>query len=266
MTDTYEQTLQSADGTVIAFEVVGAGAPLILVGGAFCDRSARASGLPLAALLAPHFRVYSYDRRGRGGSSDTAPYDPVREVEDLAALLAHAGGSASLYGISSGGLLVLEAAVHGLSIEKLALYEAPLVLDESRRPTDELADALAELAAAGRRSDAAELFLARVVGLPAAAIANMKRAPMWRGLEALAHTLSYDVRFTAAAPALLSRATSVSRPVLVLAGGASPGWMHAGARELTRALPNAQLRTLEKQTHDVDPAVLAAALMEFFGS
>jgi pimeloyl-ACP methyl ester carboxylesterase len=260
------QMLRSADGTAIAFEVVGEGAPLILVGGAFCDRSARASGLPLARLLAPQLRVYSYDRRGRGGSTDTEPYHLARELEDLAALVAHAGGSAHLYGISSGGLLVLEAAVHGLSIEKLALYEAPLVLDASRRPTNELADTLAELAAAGRRSDAAELFLTRVVGAPEAAIAHMKRAPMWRGLEALAHTLSHDVRLTAAAPALLARATLVARPVLVLAGGASPAWMLEGARALERALPNARLRTLENQTHDVDPTVLAAALSEFFGS
>jgi pimeloyl-ACP methyl ester carboxylesterase len=161
---------------------------------------------------------------------------------------------------------VLEAAVHGLPIDKLALYEAPLVLEASRRPTDELAERLVELAAAGRRSQAAELFLTRVVGLPEPAIAFMKQAPIWHGLEALAHTLSYDVRLTAAAPTLLARASGVGRPVLVLAGGASPAWMHDGARALERALPNARLRTLDGQTHDVDPAVLSAALSEFFRS
>jgi pimeloyl-ACP methyl ester carboxylesterase len=262
MTEAWMHTLRSADGTTIAFEVAGEGKPLILVGGAFCDRKARASGSPLAGRLAPFFRVYSYDRRGRGDSTDTAPYALERELEDLAGLIEHAGGAASLYGISSGGLLVLEAAVRGLAVEKLALFEAPLLLETSRRPTEKLADTLAELASAGRRSEAAELFLARVVGLPELAIAGMKRAPMWRGLEALAHTLSHDVRLAAAAPAWLARATAVSAPTLVLAGGASPPWMQDGARELAKALPNGRLQTLEGQTHDVDPALLAAALAE----
>src|SRR5512138_2292931 len=96
--------VRSADGTSIAFEISGEGPPLVLVGGAFCDRSARASGTPLAALLAPKFTVYSYDRRGRGDSDDTPPYAIAREIEDLAALLREAGGTAAVFGNSSGAI------------------------------------------------------------------------------------------------------------------------------------------------------------------
>lgn len=252
----------SKDGTRIAFEVIGDGSPLVLVGGAFCDRHARAAGTPLAKLLAPHFVVVSYDRRGRGDSTDTPPWSVDREVEDIAALVAELGGRASLFGISSGGLLALEAARRELPLNAVAVYEAPVIVDSNRRPSEGLADELASLSAAGKRGEAAELFLGRVVGVPPQAIAGMKHAPMWRGLEALAHTLSYDVRLTASAVTLLSRLGGVRTPVVVLDGGNSPPILRDGARTLAKALPNGKSVTLEAQTHDVDPAVLAAALTE----
>jgi len=258
----------SEDGTKIAYETTttGDGPPLVLIGGAFCDRHARASGTPLAALLAAHFTVTSYDRRGRGDSTNTAPWSIDREVEDLAAVLdAVAGGGgarASVYGISSGGLLALEAMKREVPIASLAIYEAPVVLDASRRPTRDLASDLAALSSAGKRSEAAALFLARVVGVPAPAIEGMKRAPMWPGLESLAHTLSYDVELTSGAVALLDDLAHVRRPVFVIDGSASPPFMREGAAALAKALPNARHDTLEGQTHDVQPAVLAAALVE----
>ncbi|MDB4954948.1 MAG: alpha/beta hydrolase fold protein [Myxococcales bacterium] len=258
--------LRSADGTFIAFESAGKGPPVILVGGAFNDRRAKASGTPLAELLSSQFTVFSYDRRGRGDSTDTPPYAIEREVEDLAALIANAGGSAALYGMSSGGLLAAEAAVRVVGVTKLALYEPPVVLDASRRPPESLATELAELAATGRRSEAAELFLTRVVGVPPPVVAGMKRAPMWRGLEALAHTLSYDVQLTAGAPALIDRASSIRAPTLVMDGSASPPWMHEGTRALAAAVPAGHHRTLDGQTHDVDPAVLATALQQFLAA
>ncbi|MET0790320.1 MAG: alpha/beta hydrolase [Polyangiaceae bacterium] len=257
----------SADGTRIAFESAGKGPPLILVGGAFCDRKARASGTPLAALLAPHFTVFSYDRRGRGDSADTPDWAIEREVEDLAALIREAGGSAFEYGISSGALLGLTAAVRQLAIPKLALYEPPLLLDASRaKQFDDLAEQLQGHAAAGRRSEAAELFLTRVVQVPAPAVAQMKQAPLWRGLESLAHTLSYDVRITALGPALLDRAPLVRAATLALCGTACPPWMHDAIRALSEAIPAGSQRVLEGQTHDVDPQVLTGALLEFFSA
>lgn len=257
----------SKDGTKIAYETTGDGPPLVLIGGAFCDRHARASGTPLAALLAAHFTVTSYDRRGRGDSTNTDPWSIDREVEDLAALLDASGGAerASVYGISSGGLLALEALKREVPIASLAIYEAPVVLDASRRPTRDLASELAALSSAGKRSEAAALFLARVVGVPAPAIEGMKRAPMWPGLELLAHTLSYDVTLTSEAVALLDHLTHVRRPVFVIDGSASPPFMREGAAALAKALPNARHDTLEGQTHDVQPSVLAAALVERLG-
>ncbi len=102
------KTVTSKDGTTIAYDQVGNGPAVILVDGALCYRASGPSG-PLAALLAPHFTVFTYDRRGRGDSTDTLPYGVEREVEDLEALLKAAGGSAFVYGISSGAALFLRA-------------------------------------------------------------------------------------------------------------------------------------------------------------
>jgi pimeloyl-ACP methyl ester carboxylesterase len=260
------ESVESADGTTIAFETTGQGPPLILVGGAFCDRSAPASGTPLAALLAHRFTVLCYDRRGRGDSADTPPYAIDREIEDLAALIAAAGGSASVFGNSSGGLLALDAAAHGLSIPKLAVYEPPVILDAGRaRSFAELAPRLDEAAAAGRRSEAVELYFTQVMGMPAAAVAPMRRAPMWPGLEAIAHTLGYDLRITARGPARLERLSSVRSATFVMDGGASPPWMREAIETLAMAIPGARRRTLEGQTHAVDPRALARAVEELLG-
>jgi len=253
----------STDGTQIAYETLGNGPALILVGGAFCDRRAKASGTPLAQLLAPHFTVISYDRRSRGDSTEASPWTIEREVEDLAALIAAAGGTASLYGISSGALLAVEAAVRRLPVAKLALYEPPIVLDSNRRPSEAFASELAALTDAGQRGAAVELFLTRVVQVPPPAIAGMQHSPMWSGLEALAHTLAYDMRITSNAPAIVDRASGLAAPVCIWNGTASPPWMHDGARVLANAVAHGETRTLAGQTHDVDPKVLAPALVEW---
>src|SRR5215213_8485368 len=172
----------SSDGTTIAFERLGDGPPVILVCGASTDRSANA---PLAALLAEHFTVFNYDRRGRGGSGDTAPYAALREVEDLDALINEAGGSAFVYGTSSGNALALEAAASGLAITKLALWEPPFILDESRRPPSDQVEQYNEMIAMGRRGDAVEHSIMQVVGLPPEFIAGARNAPFWASQEAL---------------------------------------------------------------------------------
>jgi pimeloyl-ACP methyl ester carboxylesterase len=258
------ESVKSADGTSIAFERTGKGPPLILVGGSFCDRSAPTSGTPLAALLAHRFTVWSYDRRGRGDSEDTAPYAVEREVQDLSALITAAGGSAFVFGNSSGGLLALDAAAQGLPITKLALYEPPVILDASRAKSFEaLAKQLHEAAAEGQRSKAVELFFTQVMQLPAPALAQMRTAPMWAGLERLAHTLSYDLRFTARGPARLEQVPAVRSATLVMDGAASPPWMREALQTLARAILQARHRTLEGQTHAIDPRTLARALEEF---
>ncbi|HEY2407043.1 MAG TPA: alpha/beta hydrolase [Polyangiaceae bacterium] len=256
----------SADGTSIAFEKVGDGAPVILVGGAFCDHRSRPAGLPLADALAAKFSVYSYDRRGRGESTDTPPYSVAREVEDLGALLAAVGGSAHVYGHSSGAVLAFEAAHAGLPIQKLALYEPPLVLEGRAPVPKDLVQQLRALSAAGKRAETAELFLTRAVGVPAEVVARRKTTPAWPFLEALAHTLSYDATLTADAPALLARAASVTTPTLLLDGERSEPWLRSGVDKFARALPNATHSTLAAQTHDVDPLALGPVLLAFFGA
>jgi len=251
----------SRDGTTIAFDRMGEGPPVILVCGGSVDRMSNA---PLAALLAEHFTVFNYDRRGRGDSGDTAPYAVDREVEDIEALIAEAGGSALLYGTSSGAALALEATASGLPITKLALWEPPFIPDESARPPANQVETYNELVAAGRRGDAVEFFMTKVVGMPAEFVAEARNAPWWPAQEALAHTLAYDATIMGDYSLPTERAASVKAPTLVIAGGADFPWMRETAQALAEALPDGQTRTLEGQGHDVDPAVLAPALVEFF--
>jgi pimeloyl-ACP methyl ester carboxylesterase len=210
--------------------------------------------------------VFAYDRRGRGDSGDRAPYAVEREVEDLDALITEAGGAAYLYGHSSGAALALEAAVKlGDKVTKLAMYEAPYN-DESqaRRAWSEYIQQLTELLAADRRGDAVALFM-QYVGTPADQVEALRHAPVWPMLEAIAPTLAYDhtaiLGEDSSVP--IERAASVRVTTLVMNGGASYAFMYETARTLSQAMPHAQLRTLEGQTHDVDPKVLAQALVEF---
>ena len=260
------QTVTSKDGTTIAYDQTGTGPALILVGGALSERSA---AIPMAGLLAPNFTVYGYDRRGRGDSGDTQPYTVEREIEDIAALIEQAGGSAFVYGMSSGAVLALRAAASGLPITKLALYEPPLIVDATRAPLprDYVAH-LNELVAAGRRGDAVEYFLTAAVEVPAAMVAEMRGSPMWPGMEALAPTIAYDGAVMgdamSGAKTPLQQFAAVTTPTLVLDGGASPEWMHNGAQALADVLPNVRRETLPGQTHAVDPNLLVPVLHAFF--
>jgi pimeloyl-ACP methyl ester carboxylesterase len=261
------EQVRSADGTRIAFERTGAGPPLILVGGAL---STRVAAGPLAQLLAPWFAVIAYDRRGRGDSGDTPPYAVEREVDDLAALSAEAGGSAFVHGHSSGAVLALEAArTLGPTIPMLAVYEPPFIVDDSRPPVpSDFAARLEELVAADRRGDAVEYFLTTGPEVPAEAVAQMRETPMWPEMEALAHTLAYDGLVLGDAMSgstePLERWASVGVSTLVLDGGASPPWQRSATQALARVLPRSVHRSLPGQTHGVDPEVLAPILRAFF--
>lgn len=257
------QTVTSRDGTPIAFDRVGQGPALILVDGAMCYRAFGPMG-PLAPHLAPHFTVFTYDRRGRGESGDTAPFAVEREIEDIAALVKEAGGSAFVYGISSGAALALEAAGRLPVITKLAMYEAPFS-GESDAPQQwqSYTTRLSELLAAGRRGDAAELFMT-FVGTPAEAVTQMRQSPMWPMFEGVAPTLAYDAAALGDRSVPSKLAATVTIPTLVMDGGASPTVMREAAKALAEALPNARYRTLEGQTHEVAPEAIAPALVEFF--
>ena len=257
----------SKDGTAITFDQSGEGQALILVDGALCYRSFGPMK-SVAKLLAPRFSVFTYDRRGRGESADTAPYAVEREVEDSEALIQRAGGSACVFGTSSGAALALEAAARLKSIQKLALYEAPFFFDDIHppRPDDYLAK-MSGLIASNRRSDALKLFM-KTVGTPAIFIALMRFTPVWSKLKAVAHTLPYDLTILAdtraGEPLSAKRWTSVTMPALAAVGGKSPVWWQTAMKDLADVLPSAKYRILEGQTHMVKPQVLAPILVEFF--
>ncbi|WP_405844363.1 alpha/beta fold hydrolase [Streptomyces sp. NBC_01518] len=251
----------SRDGTAIAYERIGAGPPVVLVGGAMTTGDGL---LPLAAQLAHRFGAVPYDRRGRGASGDTAPFAVAREVEDLAALIDAVGGSAALYGHSSGAALALHAAASGLPVTQVALYEPPFALDTTgAKERAEYTGRLTELLAEGRHGDAVALFMA-LTGAPPEMIDGARHSPMWPGMEAIAPTLAYDDAAMGDGLVPVERLASLSVPVLTIAGGASAEWMREAARAVADAAPDGTYRTLEGQTHMVDPAVLAPLLTEFF--
>lgn len=263
------KTVKSKDGTTIAFDETGQGPVVILVDGALQYRSFDQGMTQLADLLSKHFTVLHYDRRGRGDSTDTQPYALEREIEDIEALIDHAGESAYLYGISSGAALAMEAAILLRDrVKKLAIYEAPFNDDESGQQawktyTKRLADLLAE----ERNGDAVGLFM-MLVGATAEQVDEIRQTPMWPLWESIAPTLAYDhiaaLGENASVP--VERAAKLTVPTLVMHGSESFPFMHVTATTLAKAIPNAQHRMLPGQTHEVDSAALAPVLIDFFKS
>jgi pimeloyl-ACP methyl ester carboxylesterase len=259
-------TVRSADGTAIAYQRIGRGPAVILIDGALCHRKLGQSA-GLAELLAEHFTVYRYDRRGRGESGDTAPYAVEREVDDIAAIVAEAGGSAYVWGMSSGAVLALEAAKRIRGIGKVAVYEAPLIVDDRRPSTRDDWAGVRKAIAADRRGEAVKTFL-RSVGLPSLVIGVMRLLPLWSKLKAIAPTLVYDGAIVE--PHQQGKSprreqwAAVTVPTLVTDGGKSPQWMRDGNRALAEALPNARYETLSGQTHNLKPAAHVKVLTEFF--
>lgn len=261
------QKVQSADGTTIAYDQMGHGPTVILVDGALGSR-ADGSLVPLATALSPHFKVFHYDRRGRGESTDTQPYAIQREIEDIEALITAAGESAFVFGISSGASLAMEAAIElGNKVQKLAMYEAPYNSDEAAmRAWRTYRKQLAEVLAQGHRGDALALFML-LVGMPADHLDSVRQHPMWPLWEAVAPTLAYDAAVLGEDNSVpIERAASVAVPTLIMDGSASYPFMHITAMALANALPHAQHRNLEGQTHEVEASVLAPVLEEFFNS
>src|SRR5262245_58320654 len=263
--DTMSQ-VTSKDGTVIDYDRSGEGPALILVDGAMCSRDF--GPMPkLAPLLAPRFTVYAYDRRGRGRSGDTKPYAPEREVEDIAALVQEAGGRASLVGLSSGGALALQAAASGLAIDKVVAYEPPYIAaaGDGHGP-DHLAH-LQALVDEGDRGGAVKYFMRSMVGAPAPMVVMMQlMLPIWRKLKAVAHTLPYDAAVMSGFEVPAARLSTIRVPTLVMHGGKTDARLARAAEAVAAAVPGAQHRALPGQTHNVSPAVLGPAVVEFLGA
>jgi pimeloyl-ACP methyl ester carboxylesterase len=255
------ETVKSRDGTEIAFDRVGQGPPVVLVSGGSVDRMSNAG---LAQELASDLTVLNYDRRGRGPSGDTQPYAIDREIEDIGAVIEAAGGEAGIYGSSSGAVLAMLAAAAGLSIPKVAMWEPPYIPEGWPRPPEDQVEQYETMVAEGRRGDAVEFFMSKVVGLPPEFVAGAREQPFWAATEALAHTLAYDARIMGDYRIPTDRVANVKAETLVVAGGADMPFMRETAQALADALPSGSVRFLDGQGHNVDNSVLAPVLKDFF--
>jgi pimeloyl-ACP methyl ester carboxylesterase len=259
---------KSRDGTEIAFDRIGQGPPVIMVGGAFSWRRWKGF-VELADLLAARFTVLNYDRRDSG---DTKPYALEREFEDLQAMISVAAGSASVWGMSSGGILALEAARAGVAIEKIAAYEPPFIVDSSDGlPPDDFVAHVGALVDRGRSSEAVKYFMARVMGMPSVIPSLMSLwPPMWSKLKATAHTLPYEAalidRYVRGRPVDDAYWARVATPTLIVSGEKSPDKLRKGAAAIAAALPNAEHRALPGVSHNVKMSALAPVLLDFFSS
>jgi pimeloyl-ACP methyl ester carboxylesterase len=257
------QTVTSRDGTTIAFHSTGAGPAVVLVAGALSTRGSGPGELEVL-LAAAGFTVFGYDRRGRGDSGNTLPYAVEREIEDLEAVIGAAGGRACVFGMSSGGQLALRSARVLPQIHKVAVYEPPIIVDDSREP---LPPDYVERLDAASPGEALTIFMTDAIGLPGPILDQMRGGPMWPALEGVAHTLAYDGRVIGESMSghpLGAEWGDVAAPVLVLTGGASERFMRDGGEALAAVLPNASCAVIDGQDHNVDPEYLAPQLIEFF--
>lgn len=259
----------SKDGTEISYERNGRGPAIVLVGGGLDDGSENAG---LASALSETFTVYNYARRGRGESSDTSPYELTREIEDIDALIAEAGGTAHLYGVSTGGALALEAAAAGSLINRVGVYEVPYNATDGDWPRQWLnyVDQLNAVLAAGRRDDAVELFM-RVTGASDAEVAGLRSSPFWSDMAALAHTLAYDAAALGNGQPPEARLATITQPTVVVTGDDRPDgaakWIMAlddAADAITASLPHAARERLAGQGHVADPRAIVPVLERFF--
>jgi len=262
------QFTTSKDGTQLAYSITGNGEPLILVDGAFGHRNF-GGNKDLPPHLSEYFTVYTYDRRGKGESSDTLPYTVEREFEDLQAIVDVIGEPANVYGISSGAALALEAANYGVPMKKLALYEAPYIVDGSRKPLpDDYTEVLTRYIMEGKQSEAVKYFMKAGVGLPVFFIWIIQWMPAWKELKKSVHTVLYDTHILGensyGKPYPAGQWSNVQTPTLVISGTKSELWAQNSMKQLAAVLPNATHADLLKQTHMVKPQVLAPKLIEFF--
>ncbi|WBC07554.1 alpha/beta hydrolase [Micromonospora sp. WMMA1947] len=250
----------SRDGTTIAYRRAGEGPPIVLLNGAFRDHTIFDALVPE---LAPYCTTFVYDRRGRGQSGDSPVYAVEREIEDLAAVIEEAGGSAVVFAGSCGANLALEAAMAGLAITKLALHEPYFRVDGHPKPPLDAADALRALVADGRRGEAAEYFLTVLMGLPPEAISQWRQGPLWETNEANAHTLAYDTAICGDFDVPVERLAALRTETLVVNSDGTSDWLRAAAQATAKALPNGSGRELPGSWHRVETEILARVLVEF---
>jgi len=253
----------STDGTRIATHSTGSGPVVVIVNGAFS--TARDAGEIAQALAEKGLRAVTYDRRARVDSGDErgdAPVDPQREVEDLVAVIAAAGGDAAVLGHSSGAVLALFAAAQGVSVRRLFLSEPPFHFGEGD-PAPDFVDRLQAAVDEGRAADAVVLFQREGVGLPDEMIEQIRQSPLFEALLPLAQSTVYDATLTrdvsTPTPAMLGTAV----PVTILCGEQTFPFLATAARRLADAMPAAELLiTPESVGHRLDPATAARVVAE----
>jgi pimeloyl-ACP methyl ester carboxylesterase len=258
----------SRDGTRIAFTMMGSGPSVVLVDGAFCYRE-NGPAPDLAPLLAQHFTVFVYDRRGRGESGDTPPYAIEREIDDIRAIVDEAGVTADVVGVSSGAALALQAVASGVKVKKLVLYEPPYVTNGDRfTPEGGPKIHIQQLVSAGDRAGAVKFFLTDVVGAPRAFVFVMPllMPTAWKKLKLVAHTLPYDLMILSDRSVLNERSRLISVPTLVLGGEKSPKELRDAVGAVATVLPNGRSRFLSGQDHNVSGPALAPVVFEYFGT
>jgi pimeloyl-ACP methyl ester carboxylesterase len=269
-------TVISKDGTRIAYDVYGQGPAVILVDGATASRAFGGSAQLAQRLAREGFSTYAYDRRGRNESGDTQPYAVAREIEDIEALIDQAGGTADLYGISSGGALALEAAAAlGDKLKKLAVYEVPYMgVDPARVPAREIFTNTRQLVSEGKNGEAFAEYMGKLAGLPAEMLAGMRQAPFWPMMEAVAPSLVNDatVMFGRDFTPQKKLLEKITIPVLALSGdvdmlpGVDTSFMAKAAQVIANMVPHGKYQLLSGQSHDVDVEVIAPILSEFYRS
>ncbi|WP_327144827.1 alpha/beta fold hydrolase [Nocardia sp. NBC_01327] len=254
--DPHTGKVVSADGTVIAFDRRGDGPPLVLVLGAFNDRSTHQA---FAEELAAYFTVFNYDRRGRGGSGDAPEYSVEAEIADLAAIVRQTSSAPVVFGYSSGAVLALAAAAAGVPVRGLALYEPPPV-----RTDQPFAEQLDRLITAGERGAAVEYFQTDIIGIPESIVSQMRNAPFRPALEAMAHTLVYEMTILGGVVHPADSAAAVSVPTVVMVGEQSPPMLHDSAAAIASANSTFRLHVLAGQNHDIAPSVVSLMLKDQF--
>lgn len=252
--------IESADGTRIAFQAMGEGAPVVIVGGAFSTSEA---GAPLAVALAKAgFQGVTYDRRARGGSGDTAPYSAAREAEDLRAVIDAVGGRAAVLGHSSGAVLALFAAAQGVPTTHLFLSEPPFRFGD-HEPAADLPERLQKLVDEGRPEEAVTAFQREAVGLPEQVIEQIRASPVFAALVPLAQSVIYDATLTRAVSTPTPAMLGVKAPVTILRGDPTFPVLVTAAERLAVAMPSAKLIVVpESRNHGVDPAGTARVIAE----